>query len=359
MSSSRRLGGRTQITQAIQRTTVEGDHHVGRLGELRRVGQQLEPGEVAVVRRGHERLRERGDAGPTRRRRARDAARASSRARRRRESRGTRAQRRRRRRSPWPRGSASSRRSRPPGSRLLTLVEAADDLFDAQALHDTVILPESQLGQIAAASPADQEPARKRGAADSARRRCRSAAPGRPDHRVEDVRDPQIGGDLDAGERHEAEARIGESLELVGEDVSRTTSFTRATRGYWRGCCGRRVTSPTRAMPSRCPGARRRVRRRRIARRNPAPRARCGRSRRHHRDADRRSLPLVLMVDLGHRHLEAVPQAVQDRPDRRPLGFQRPALGHVEIKAECGRMHPAIFAPVRRFGRSRALRRSR
>ena len=70
-----------------------------------------------------------------------------------------------------------------------------------------------------------------------------------------------------------------------------------------------------------------------------------------HRDTDRGPLPLVEMVDLGHRHVEAVPQTVDDRPDRRPLGLQRAALGHMEIETDRSRMHRRRFY-VRAISRS-------
>ena len=64
-----------------------------------------------------------------------------------------------------------------------------------------------------------------------------------------------------------------------------------------------------------------------------------------HRDADRGPLPLVLVVDLGDGHAEPVPQPVDDRADRGALGLQRPALGHVEVEADRGRVHHPIVRP--------------
>src|SRR5262249_8107853 len=50
-------------------------------------------------------------------------------------------------------------------------------------------------------------------------------------------------------------------------------------------------------------------------------------------------LPRVLVVDLRHRHLVAMAQAVHDRPDRGALRLQRPALGDVELEAHGRGMH--------------------
>src|SRR5262249_2287320 len=50
-------------------------------------------------------------------------------------------------------------------------------------------------------------------------------------------------------------------------------------------------------------------------------------------------LPRVLMVDLGHRHLVAVTQSVDDRPDRGALRLQRSALGDVELEAHSRGLH--------------------
>jgi hypothetical protein len=66
----------------------------------------------------------------------------------------------------------------------------------------------------------------------------------------------------------------------------------------------------------------------------------------HDRDTDRGALPLVLMVDLGHRHAVAVAQPVDDRTDGRALHLERPALRDVEIEADRGRVHCVIFAPA-------------
>src|SRR4051794_16293836 len=68
---------------------------------------------------------------------------------------------------------------------------------------------------------------------------------------------------------------------------------------------------------------------------------------RYRGDADGAALPLVLVVDLCDRHVEPVAEAVDDRADRRPLGLERTALRDVEVEADRGRMHGAIFAPVR------------
>ena len=64
------LGGlcqRTQIAEPPQRPTIEGDHHAEVLGHLRRASDEVQAGQIAVVRRDHERVGKRGDTRPTRR----------------------------------------------------------------------------------------------------------------------------------------------------------------------------------------------------------------------------------------------------------------------------------------------------
>src|SRR5262245_40840284 len=62
------------------------------------------------------------------------------------------------------------------------------------------------------------------------------------------------------------------------------------------------------------------------------------------RDRDRRALPRVLVIDLGHRDLHAVAQAVDDRAQHRALRLQRAALRHEELEADgCG-VHTTIVA---------------
>ena len=75
-----------------------------------------------------------------------------------------------------------------------------------------------------------------------------------------------------------------------------------------------------------------------------------------HRDADRGPLPLVLVVDLGDRDLEAVAQAVDDRAERGALRLQRPALRDVEVEADRGGVHAAIVAPRARDLRAWQIR---
>src|ERR1700733_7998276 len=55
-----------------------------------------------------------------------------------------------------------------------------------------------------------------------------------------------------------------------------------------------------------------------------------------HRDTDRSSLPLILVVDFGDRNRKAVAQPVDDRADRGALGLERTALRCVEIETSGG-----------------------
>src|SRR4051794_11703128 len=68
---------------------------------------------------------------------------------------------------------------------------------------------------------------------------------------------------------------------------------------------------------------------------------------RNDRDRDSGALPLVLVIDLGNRDPEAVPQPVDDGTDRRPLRLQRAALRNMEIEAHRGRVHAFILTAPR------------
>ena len=81
---ARGLGRGLEVAEAAERTAVERDHDVGLDRELVRLGDQVEPGQLAVVRRDDERRRERRGDVTRRSRAARGTARASSRARHRR-----------------------------------------------------------------------------------------------------------------------------------------------------------------------------------------------------------------------------------------------------------------------------------
>src|SRR5438105_12125546 len=60
---------------------------------------------------------------------------------------------------------------------------------------------------------------------------------------------------------------------------------------------------------------------------------------------DRGTLPLVLVVDLGHRDPEPVAQPVDDRADGGALRLQRSTLWHMQIETNGGGVHNAILAP--------------
>src|SRR5688500_7762495 len=64
----------------------------------------------------------------------------------------------------------------------------------------------------------------------------------------------------------------------------------------------------------------------------------------HHGHGDRRPLPEILVVDLGHRDVVAVPQGVDDRADGGALRLEGPALRHVQVKAQGSGMHAPILA---------------
>ena len=61
-----------------------------------------------------------------------------------------------------------------------------------------------------------------------------------------------------------------------------------------------------------------------------------GRSTRHGGDRDLRALPQVLMVHLGDRHREPVPEALDDRTEHRALRLQGVGVRHVQIDLENG-----------------------
>ncbi len=126
--------------------------------------------------------------------------------------------------------------------------------------------------------------------------------------------------------------------------TSSITSLTRAVRGYLLGRGHTLTPVRSRATRSRRRAARHRARRRRNARPWRAL-AQLRVARRDDGHRDRAALPLVVVVDLGDRDVEPVPQPVDDRADRGALRLQRSTLRDVQIETERGCVHLAILAP--------------
>ena len=118
---------------------------------------------------------------------------------------------------------------------------------------------------------------------------------------------------FDAGERHQLEARVRHALELVGEHLEHDLVDPRGARVLAlraHGCSNHPVSTSS-SSTSGADDDEALDRREHLAHlRDAAP---------DHRDADRGALPLILVVDLGHRDREPVPQTVDDRADRGAL----------------------------------------
>ncbi len=169
-------------------------------------------------------------------------------------------------------------------------------------------------------------------------------APGRRrQRRVEHGRVREVAADVDAGERHQLETGIAHALELVGKDFEH--GFVDASDpGVATGTAHARepVALEPRGLDVEeldvgC------VRDEPLDRREHLAHLRVRAA--DDGDADRGALPRVLVVDLGDRHAVAMTQPVDDRTDRGALGLQRSALRNVQVEANGGRVHPAIFAP--------------
>ena len=167
------------------------------------------------------------------------------------------------------------------------------------------------------------------------------------ERRVVHLRVREVAGDVDTGERDQLEPRIRHALELVGEHLEHHLVDPRGARVLplrAHGCSNHPVSMSI----SSTSGA---------AHDEPLDRgehfAHLGHAAPDHRDSDRRPLPLVLVIDLGDRDREPVPQPVDDRTDRGALGLERSTLGNVEIEASGRSVHGRSLARQfrhRRFG---------
>jgi hypothetical protein len=62
-------------------------------------------------------------------------------------------------------------------------------------------------------------------------------------------------------------------------------------------------------------------------------------------DAEASALPVVLVVDLGHRDREAVAEALNDRSNAGSFGFEGTSLGDVQVDGQCCRVQVQAATP--------------
>ena len=219
-SSPAALGRRPEHAEPVERRAVEVTMHGGRLRERARSARAVRS-RAASRPRPAARTARWGTSTMTSRAprpQVRPPARASSRARRRRGSRG--------RRSPPPARRASTAAARARSSvvhdALLLRWICSMDPVDAirRRRGRRILLELAARAAIFMPDLATELAAQMRRAPSGAPRACRALRPIVPEHRVVDPRDPQVGRDLHAGHRDEPDARVLQPRDLLGEDLA-------------------------------------------------------------------------------------------------------------------------------------------